>query len=1141
MMINQFSTICRYVLAFSVLPFLLSAPVWAEVSGGKVTSGTASITSGDKHVEVHQTSDKAIIQWDRFNIDADASVHFVQPSSQSVTLNRILDSDPSTILGSLSATGRLFLVNPNGILFGSGAVVDVSGLVATTIDISDQAFEAGHYDFSIPGSPDGYVVNQGTITAQESGMVAMVAPWVRNDGIISARLGQVALASAETFTLDMYGDGLVQIAVDDAPAAPLLDENGQQITSLVENSGTISAEGGQVFLTARSAGAFVDRAIDMSGVIEATSLVERNGEIILAGGDEGDVRVTGTLDASAAESGASGGIVKVSGERVGLFGDALVNVSGDIGGGRALIGGAYQGGDELRPAEQTQVGPNAQIIADAGQSGDGGQVVVWADGNTYYYGSISARGGEQAGDGGQVEVSGKQNLAFLGAVDTSAPNGSVGKLLLDPTDALVVAAADAETTDLTAVDEFADPDLGGDENAKISVDAIESAVADVTVQATRDLTVNEQITMQNANVDLILTAKRNLKINAEIWTAGGNFTAESDADNDGNGTTQLNVSSGGSNLHTFGGNITFNGNVELLDDYQANSAGGNIIFNDSISGDYQLYLLAALAPKYGNVTLKGNTDIGDFLVDGFNNFDSNGTTLEAGALRFYGGTGYIRVGYSTGIANGNMSASGNIDISPDSEITLSGAFEAAGDFTAMGLGVADNVILNILGDAYVELQQGTIGGSVVGTDTVVDTNGGGDVVNNVNSGGGGGGGSAGGGNANITDVVDVVNALSQVDEAYIETTEPQSENRNNRSETDDESQTDSGRPADPTVTLTNGRAIVFAADGTKIGEITPDGSGKDLITTMQNAGYTPDQIADVFVQAAKAGVTCTDVAVTADGNSVTYQIGGLSVTLCGSKSENPKPGTTLISTSAGGFTEIELDGTRTEHLGINHTITTRSDGTVIEVDGDHTTTTTPGGKQTTTWKDEEGVDHTVIKEGNTETHLWGDSKQTTVTADDGTKTVTVTAPDKTQTVTTTSGDGSYTTTTVKDESGRIVSSNSTKVDNGTTTKTAYVAGGDTTKTVTFPGGNIKQEVTRADGTTIVTTRTVLAAGSVKETQTETRSDQTTITRELRDDYISIDGNIEKIRWVSETVCNAEGEVISSKTEAVKLNQTLISP
>lgn len=157
-----------------------------------------------------------------------------------------------------------------------------------------------------------------------------------------------------------------------------------------------------------------------------------------------------------------------------------MDVSGDNGGGQAYIGGAYHGGDELRAAEQTQVGSNVQIITDAGQTGNGGQVVVWADNTTHFYGNISSRGGEQSGDGGQIEVSGKENLTFLGSVDTTAPQGRVGQLLLDPTDAVIVAAGDAETADLTAVDEFADPDLGGDDDAKISFDSVNNAVADVT-------------------------------------------------------------------------------------------------------------------------------------------------------------------------------------------------------------------------------------------------------------------------------------------------------------------------------------------------------------------------------------------------------------------------------------------------------------------------------------------------------------------------------------------------------------------------------------------------------------------------------------------------------------------------------------
>ena len=141
---------------------------------------------------VNQSSSNAAINWQSFNIGKGEAVRFVQPNSSSVALNRVLGSDPSSILGSLSANGKVFLVNPNGILFGKGSQVNVNGLVASTLAITDNDFMSGNYRFS--GSGDGTILNQGSINA-DGGYVALLGVNVGNQGVISAKLGTVALAA----------------------------------------------------------------------------------------------------------------------------------------------------------------------------------------------------------------------------------------------------------------------------------------------------------------------------------------------------------------------------------------------------------------------------------------------------------------------------------------------------------------------------------------------------------------------------------------------------------------------------------------------------------------------------------------------------------------------------------------------------------------------------------------------------------------------------------------------------------------------------------------------------------------------------------------------------------------------------------
>ena len=168
---------------------------------------------------VNQSTSSAIINWNTFNIRANESVRFNQPNSSSVALNRVIGGlGPSEIMGSLTANGRVFIINRDGILFGPGSVVNTAGFLATTNDIKNADFMAGRYNFNIPGRPDASIVNQGTITATSGGFAALVAPGVRNSGTITATLGTVALASGNSFTLDMYGDKLITLAVGDSIA-----------------------------------------------------------------------------------------------------------------------------------------------------------------------------------------------------------------------------------------------------------------------------------------------------------------------------------------------------------------------------------------------------------------------------------------------------------------------------------------------------------------------------------------------------------------------------------------------------------------------------------------------------------------------------------------------------------------------------------------------------------------------------------------------------------------------------------------------------------------------------------------------------------------------------------------------------------
>ncbi|MEN9321512.1 MAG: hypothetical protein RL039_1325, partial [Pseudomonadota bacterium] len=261
------------VAAASLGLALLAGSAWAQPAtntlptGGQVVGGAAagSIATAGSAMTVTQNQQRMVANWDSFSIGSAASVHFQQPSG-GVALNRVNGSQPSEIFGRLSSTGSVFLINPNGVMFGPSAQVDVGALTATTMKLSDSSFMAGSYAFT---EGNGSVINQGQLTAQQQGYIALLAPEVRNEGVISASLGSVVLGGAEAVTLSHDSSGL-HYAVDKGA-----------VQALVDNKGLVQAEGGQVLLSARSANQLASAVINNSGAIEAKGLINKGGRIVL--------------------------------------------------------------------------------------------------------------------------------------------------------------------------------------------------------------------------------------------------------------------------------------------------------------------------------------------------------------------------------------------------------------------------------------------------------------------------------------------------------------------------------------------------------------------------------------------------------------------------------------------------------------------------------------------------------------------------------------------------------------------------------------------------------------------------------------------------------------------------------------------
>lgn len=419
----------RSLLCASCALVAFTSLACANPEDGVVQAGHADILSAGNVLTVTQHSDRAVIDWRSFNIAADEATRFDQPNSSAIALNRVKAADPSYILGELTANGNVVLINPNGVFFGRGARVDVNGLIATTADIDNNDFMAGSMAFDKPGRPNAVITNNGTIAAKDAGLVGLVAPSVENNGTITARLGRIELASGDTFTADLYGDGLMEIAVSD-------DVQEQ----LVSNTGSLNAAGGTIRMYAAAGNTMVNSLVSASGELKAPALVQKNGKIIIgaAGSNktskagQSTTMVHGLIDASGYEAGQKGGSVEITGDNVALLSGTIIDASGDRGGGNIKVGGDYLGSGSTQTARNTYVDPHSFILNDAITLGDGGRTIVWSDQTTDFYGNIYGRGGVQGGNGGFVETSGKENLLAQGFVDLTAVQGDKGEYLLDP-------------------------------------------------------------------------------------------------------------------------------------------------------------------------------------------------------------------------------------------------------------------------------------------------------------------------------------------------------------------------------------------------------------------------------------------------------------------------------------------------------------------------------------------------------------------------------------------------------------------------------------------------------------------------------------------------------------------------------------
>ncbi|MGC1172475.1 YDG domain-containing protein [Polaromonas sp.] len=337
---------------------------------GQVTAGTGSVAQSGANTTITQSSQNLSLTWKSFNVGAQESVNFVQPSASAIAVNRILDTNGSQILGQLNANGQVYLINPNGILFGAGAQVNVGGLVASMLDIKDADLNSSKRSFS--GSGAGSVVNQGSISAAPGGYVALLGNTVSNQGTINAPLGSVVLGAGSAATLTFQGNQLLQVQIDQSV-----------LNSLADNGGLIRADGGRVLMSAGARDSLLASVVNNSGVIQARTVENRSGTIVLLGGmAAGTAKVAGTLDASA-PNGGNGGFIETSGAHVKIADSARITTAAPAGNtGTWLIDPvdftiAATGGNTTGALLSASLGTNnITIYSTTGNTGTAGDVNV---------------------------------------------------------------------------------------------------------------------------------------------------------------------------------------------------------------------------------------------------------------------------------------------------------------------------------------------------------------------------------------------------------------------------------------------------------------------------------------------------------------------------------------------------------------------------------------------------------------------------------------------------------------------------------------------------------------------------------------------------------------------------------------------
>ncbi len=625
----------------ATIMLVLSQPADAQPApnarplGGSVVGGAATISRTPNNTAINQSSQRAAIDWKSFDVGSQQRVTFNQPSSSAATLNRVTGPDPSRIAGRIDANGQVVLINQSGVMFYKGAQVNTNGLVVSAIGMSNQSvkgfLDTGKLALDQAGNPNARIDNQGTITVKQAGLAALVAPQVANSGVINAKLGHVVLAGAKTATLDLYGDGLLSLDVTNQVTQAPINKDGTTATALVTNTGVIIADGGTVQLTARAADGIVQNLVRAGGKIRAATMGDQTGSVAL-NGVGGSVIVEGQLSAPGNAPGTMGGNIEVvSNQNVTIVSGARINASGKAGGGVVAIGTTLaraKGGPSVTPtmtAANTFIQSDARIRADATAAGNGGNVTVLATSATSMAGAITAKGGPQGGNGGLVEISG-DSLGLSGQVDVSAPKGTIGTILLDPTTLTIINGAAGAGDQDGNLNPTGTISVGGPDtpNNQVSNGEIDSLKGSILLQASNTLTIDANtpitllpdasLTLQTFNGDILINAGSPISASGTgsiQILAGGALTLNSNMATASTSSITLTANTG----------ITLNGvsiTTGVLDLSNLLTGGLAVGVTQSAAGGITASTLQSSGGVFGNVSLLGTnnaiTNVGNFKV-----------------------------------------------------------------------------------------------------------------------------------------------------------------------------------------------------------------------------------------------------------------------------------------------------------------------------------------------------------------------------------------------------------------------------------------------------------------------------------------------------------------------------------------------